>query len=248
MNKSRVSRDLWRKVFNDNLINLSDGDARKQVVRDFLNDPVNKKAGWKSKDARFFRLGFQKVAKENNFNVMNIGVTPTPSRSKTQKGSMSINVKTKQKNPPPMGESIKPPTEQEKKFGALPQTPQLEGQQAQATYYSAQSVGQIFETIVNIISARTGCSPLSQNERIALGEAWLPIFTEYFSGENSKWVMVAIITIPIALRILSEIQQKKKEKELKEKYGMDEVPKEQLPKKKSAWENMSHGKNETNKK
>jgi len=235
-------------VFNDNLINLSDSDARKQVVKEFLNDPVNKKSGWKSKDARFFRLGFQKVAKENNFNVMNIGVTPTPSRSKTQKGSMSINVKTKQKNPPPMGESIKPPTEQEKKFGALPQTPQLEGQQAQATYYSAQSVGQIFETIVNIISARTGCSPLSQNERIALGEAWLPIFTEYFSGENSKWVMVAIITIPIALRILSEIQQKKKEKELKEKYGMDEVPKEQLPKKKSAWENMSHGKNETNKK
>ena len=248
MNKSRVARDLWRKVFNDNLINLSDSDARKQVVKEFLNDPVNKKSGWKSKDARFFRLGFQKVAKENNFNVMNIAVTPTPSRSKTSKGSMNINVKTKQKNPPPMGESIKPPTEQEKKFGALPQTPQLEGQQAQATYYSAQSVGQIFETIVNIISARTGCSPLSQNERIALGEAWLPIFTEYFSGENSKWVMVAIITIPIALRILSEIQQKKKEKELKEKYGMDEVPKEQLPKKKSAWENMSHGKNETNKK
>ena len=248
MNKSRVARDLWRKVFNDNLINLSDSDARKQVVKEFLNDPVNKKSGWKSKDARFFRLGFQKVAKENNFNVMNIGVTPTPSRSKTQKGSMNINVKTKQKNPAPMGESIKPPTEQEKKFGALPQTPQLESQQAQATYYSAQSVGQIFETIVNIISARTGCSPLSQNERIALGEAWLPIFTEYFSGENSKWVMVAIITIPIALRILSEIQQKKKEKELKEKYGMDEVPKEQLPKKKSAWENMSHGKNETNKK
>jgi len=248
MNKSRVARDLWRKVFNDNLINLSDSDARKQVVKEFLNDPVNKKSGWKSKDARFFRLGFQKVAKENNFNVMNIGVTPTPSRSKTQKGSMSINVKTKQKNPPPMGESIKPPTEQEKKFGALPQTPQLESQQAQATYYTAQSVGQIFETIVNIISARTGCSPLSQNERIALGEAWMPIFVEYFSGENSKWVMVAVITIPIALRILSEIQQKKKEKELKEKYGIDEVPKEQLPKKKSAWENMSHGENKTNKK
>ena len=248
MNKSRVARDLYRKVFNDNLINLSDSDARKQIVREFLNDPINKKAGWKSKDARFFRLAFQKVAKENNFNVMNIGVTPTPSRSKTQKGSMSINVKTKQKNPPPMGEAIKPPTEEQKKFGALPQTPQLENQQAQATYYTAQSVGQIFETIVNIISARTGCTPLSQNERIALGEAWMPIFVEYFSGENSKWVMVAVITIPIALRILSEIQQKKKEKELKEKYGMDEVPKEQLPKKKSAWDNMRHGKNETNKK
>ena len=248
MNKSRVARDLWRKVFNDNLINLSDGDARKGVVRDFLNDPINKKAGWKSKDARFFRLGFQKVAKENNFNVMNVGVTPTPSRSKTNKGSMNINVKSKQKNPPPMGEAIKPPTEEQKKFGALPQTPQLEGQQAQATYYTAQSVGQIFETIVNIISARTGCSPLSQNERIALGEAWMPIFTEYFSGENSKWVMVALITIPIALRIVAQVQSIKKKKELKEKYGMDEVPKKDEPKKKSAWENMSHGENKTNKK
>ena len=95
MNKSRVARDLWRKVFNDNIINLSDGDARKQVVREFLADPVNKKAGWRSKDARFMRLGFSKVAKEQGFNVMSIGVTPTPSRSKTQKGSMNINVKSK---------------------------------------------------------------------------------------------------------------------------------------------------------
>jgi len=242
MNKSRVARDLWRKVFNDNLINLSDGDARKGVVNDFLNDPINKKAGWHKKDSRFFRLGFQKVAKENKFNVMNIGVTPTPSRSKTQKGTMNMNVKTKLKNPVPMGEAIKPPTEQEKKSGRpIPTTPQLEGQQAQATYYTAQSVGQIFDTIVNIISARTGCDPLSQNERIALGEAWMPIFTEYFSGENSKWVMVALITIPIALRIVAQVQANKKKKELKEKYGMDEVPKEQQAKKKSAWENMSHG-------
>ena len=248
INKSRLARDLWRKVFNDNLINLSDGDARKQVVRDFLNDPVNKKMGWKSKDARFFRLSFNKVAKENKFNVMNIGVTPEPSRNKTQKGSMSINVKSKQKNPAPMAESIKPTTPAEKMSGAVPQTPTLENQQAQATYYTAQSVGQIFDTIVNIISARTGCTPLSQNERIALGEAWMPIFAEYFSGENSKWVMVAVITIPIALRILSEIQQKKKKKELEEQYGIKDIPKEQLPKKKSAWENMSHGKNETNKK
>ena len=244
MNKSRVARDLWRKVFNDNLINLSDGDARKQVVRDFLNDPVNKKSGWKAKDARFFRLGFNKVAKENNFNVMSVGVTPTPSRSKTNKGSMNINVKSKQKNPSPLGESIKPPTEQEKKFGAgaIPQTPQLQQQQAQATYYSAQSVGQIFETLFNIFSTRLGCSPLSQNERIALGESWTPIFNEYFGGENSKWIMPAIITLPIILSRVAEVQKMKKEKELAELYGMDKVPKEEPVKKKSAWEDMSHGK------
>jgi len=233
-------------VFNDNVINLSDGDARKGVVRDFLNDPINKKAGWHKKDSRFFRLGFQKVAKENNFNVMNVGVTPTPSRSKTNKGSMNINVKSKQKNPAPMADSIKPPTEEEKKFGRpIPTTPQLEGQQAQAVQYSAQSVGQIFETIFNIFSSRFGCSPLSQNERIALGESWSPIFNEYFSG-HSIWVMPIVISAPIMLSRLAEIQKMKKEKEIKERYGMDAVPKDQ-PKKKSAWENMSHGKNETNK-
>ena len=172
MNKSRVARDLWRKVFNDNLINLSDGDARKQVVRDFLNDPVNKKAGWKSKDARFFRLGFQKVAKENNFNVMNVGVTPTPSRSKTNKGSMNINVKSKQKNPSSNGRVNQASNGQEKKFWSIAtQLLNSNSQQAQATYYSAQSVGQIFETLFNIFSSRFGCSPLSQNERIALGES-----------------------------------------------------------------------------
>jgi len=246
MNKSRVARDLWRKVFNDNLINLSDSDARKQVVREFLADPVNKKSGWKAKDARFMRLGFQKVAKENNFNVMNIGLNPTPSRSKTQKGTMNINVKSKQKNPTPMMDAIKPPTEEQKKFGALPQTPQLIGQQAQATYYSAQSVGQIFETVFNIFSARTGCSPLTQNERIALGESWSPIFNEYFSG-HSNWVMPVIITAPILLVRLAEMQKIKKEKEVRERYGIDDIPKKEEVKKKSAWEDMSHGKNKTDK-
>ena len=47
MNKSRVARDLWRKVFSDNLIDLRNSDQRKQVVSEFLNDPTNSKAGWK---------------------------------------------------------------------------------------------------------------------------------------------------------------------------------------------------------
>jgi len=247
MNKSRVARDLWRKVFNENIIDLKDGDARKQVVREFLADPINKKAGWKSKDARFMRLGFQKVAKENNFNVMNIGLNPTPIRSKTQKGSLNINVKSKQKNPAPMGEQIKKP-EEVKGLGALPTTPQLEGQQAQAVQYSAQSVGQIFETLFNIISTRTGCSPLSQNERIALGEAWSPIFNIYFAG-HSLWVMPVVISAPILLSRLAEMQKIKKEKEVKERYGLDEVPKKDESKKKPSWidEMNKSGKNKTDK-
>jgi len=246
MNKSRVARDLWRKVFNDNLINLSDSDARKQVVREFLADPVNKKSGWKAKDARFMRLGFQKVAKENNFNVMNIGLNPTPSRSKTQKGTMNINVKSKQKNPTPMTDAIKPPTEEEKKFGTLPQTPQLIGQQAQATYYTAQSVGQMIETCFNIAFTRMNVSPITQNERNALGEAYAPLCNKYLTG-HSELIMPLLITLPILLSRLAQMAKLKKEKEVRERYGIDDIPKKEEVKKKSAWEDMSHGKNKTDK-
>jgi len=191
------------------------------------------------------RLGFQKVAKENNFNVMNVGVIPTPARSKTTKGTMNLNVKSKEKKVPPIVEELQETTKEKPKFGALPQTPQLQSQQ-QAAYYTGQSVGQIFETLFNLFSTRFGCSPLSQNERIALGEAWSPIFNEYFAGEDkAKWVMIAIITLPIVLQRVAEISKKKKEKEIKERYGMDEIPKDTPVKKKSAWENMSHGKEKT---
>ena len=75
-------------------------------MREFLNDPVNKKSGWKSKDARFFRLGFNTVARENNFNPLSVGVTPTPARSNTTKGSMNLNVKSKEKKVPPLIEEM----------------------------------------------------------------------------------------------------------------------------------------------
>ena len=59
-----------------------------------------------------------------------MAVTPEPHRSKTQKGSTQINVKTKQKNVPPLKETIT--TEQLKEQGKsplpIPQTPTLQGQ------------------------------------------------------------------------------------------------------------------------
>jgi len=245
MNKSRVARDLWRKVFNDNLIDLRDADARKQVVSEFLADPINRKAGWKTKDARFMRLGLQSVAKENNFNLLNAGITPTPIRSKTTKGNLNLNVKSKQKKVPDLKtEQTQEP--EKKKFGALPQTPQLQGQQAQAVYYSAQAVGQIFDTVFNIISSRFDTTPLSQNERIALGESWSPIFSEYF-GEQNKWIMPVIITLPIILQRLAEMSQRKKERELKEKYAIKDEPAKEPIEKKSKWEDMGFGKTETDK-
>jgi len=248
LNKSRIARDFYRKIFNDNLINLQDSDARKEIVDQFFDNPENKKAGWhKTKDRRFFRLAFSKVAKENNFNPLAVGVTPEPHRSKTQKGTTKFNVKTKQKNPPLLKEEVT--TEQLKEQGKsplpIPATPGLQQQQAQATYYSAQSVGQIFETFFNIFSSRLEISPLNQNERIALGEAWSPIFNEYFSGQ-SKWVMPVIITAPIVLQRVAEFAKAKKERELKEKYGMEDAPpppKEPAkPKPASKWDKMDFGK------
>jgi len=248
MNKSRVARDLWRKVFNDNLINLNDSDARKQVVSEFLADPVNKKDGWKSKDARFMRLGLQSVARENNFNLLNAGITPTPIRSKTQKGNLAINVKSKQKKIPELKTEIQEPQKEKPKFGALPQSPQLQGQQAQAVYYSAQAVGQIWNTIFNIGASRFDFEPLSQNEIIALGEAWSPIFSKYL-GDKNDWLMPVVITLPIILARLAQIAKAKKEKELKEKYGMDDKksPAPEPIQKKSKWEDMGFGKKETDK-
>ena len=249
MNKSRVARDLWRKVFNDNLIDLRDADARKQVVSEFLADPVNKKEGWKSKDARFMRLGLQSVAKENNFNLLNAGITPTPIRNKTQKGNLNLNVKSKLKKVPETKTEI-PETKEKPKFGALPQSPQLQGQQAQAVYYSAQAVGQIFNTIFNIGATRFDFDPLTQNEIIALGESWSPIFSEYL-GDQNKWIMPVVITLPIILARLAQMAKAKKEKDLREKYAMDDnkapAQAEPIPERKSKWEDMGFGKTKTDK-
>ena len=63
--KSAIAREFWRKIFNENSIDLRNADARKSVVNDFLDDPMNKKDGWnKSTDKRFFRLAFDKVSRE----------------------------------------------------------------------------------------------------------------------------------------------------------------------------------------
>jgi len=87
-------------------------------------------------------------------------------------------------------------------------------------------------------------SPLTQNERIALGESWSPIFNQYL-GQNSMWVMPVVITAPILLQRLAEIAKAKKEKELKEKYGMNEPEPEPNKDGENKWRNMGFGKDKT---
>ena len=66
----------------------------------------------------------------------------------------------------------------------------------------------------------------------------------YFSG-HSLWVMPIVISAPILLGRLAEISKLKKEKEVKDRYGLDQEEKdlkEVLNKRKSNWEDMSFGK------
>ena len=54
LNKSQISRDFWRQIFDENKIDLRNSDQRNAAVNSFLADPENKKAGWKQADKRFF--------------------------------------------------------------------------------------------------------------------------------------------------------------------------------------------------
>ncbi len=229
MNKSAVAREFWRKIFNENAIDLRNSDARKSVVSDFLNDPQNQKDGWNNtSDKRFFRAALDKIMRENGKSTSSIGVKPEPKRSSTKAGRMNMNIKTDEKPLHTILQSDQSsPIEQKKDDKkVLPKELQskelIKQQEAIAATYTSASVGTIFDTVFNILHARyPACSKLSTQERISLGEAWYPIFSEYLTGEGSKWIMPVIITAPIVIVRFSEIQRQKKEEELKEQYGKD---------------------------
>jgi hypothetical protein len=65
--------------------------------------------------------------------------------------------------------------------------------------------------------------------------------------QNGLWLQSSAIPIRIK-QILSEIQKRKKRRKSKKDMELDEAPQKEVPKKKSAWENMSHGKNKADKK
>ena len=225
--KSSIAREFWRKIFNENSIDLRNSDARKSVVNDFLDDPMNKKDGWnKTTDKRFFRLAFDKVSREFGKTTAQYGVKPEPKRSKKQSGTMQYNFTSDEKNLTNLKKSEEDKKEDKEKKKELPKEFQskelIKQQQAIASTYTANAVGTIFETVFNILHSRfPACSTLSSQERISLGEAWFPIFNEYLTGEGSKWIMPAVITAPIVLVRVSEYQRHKQEEQIKEQYNME---------------------------
>ena len=242
MNKSEISRNFWRKIIDDNTIDIKNSDARKSVVKQFLKE--NK---WKATDARFFRLSLTKILREKGINIHTAGLKPEPIRSKSKTGSMSINAKTDEKKVHPLFKTksfddLKPDANITSKQ-SIPTSNQLQPQEVQASQMSAETVAGIFESMFNIFSSRYPmCTRLDQQEKISLGESWLPIFNEYFAGQ-SKWVLPAVVTLPIILKRYAQFTQYKKEEELKQQYGMDKEPEPEKPAdvpnpKKSAWSNI----------
>ena len=41
LNKSQIARDFWRKIFDENKIDLRNSDQRNAAVNEFLNNPQN---------------------------------------------------------------------------------------------------------------------------------------------------------------------------------------------------------------
>ena len=240
MNKSEISRNFWRKIIDNNTIDIKNSDARKSVVKQFLKE--NK---WKATDARFFRLSLSKILREKGINIHTAGLKPEPIRSKSTAGSMSINAKTDEKKIHPLfkTKSFDDTNKDQNVKQPIPTSNQLQPQQDQVSQMSAETVAGIFDSMFNIFCSRYPmCSRLDQQEKISLGESWLPIFSEYFSGQ-SKWVLPAIVTLPIILKRYAQVSHAKKEEELKKQYGMDKEP-EPEPKpepNKSAWSKMKFG-------
>ena len=212
MNKSQLARDFWRKIFDDNIIDLRNSDARNKAVNDFIEN----NSTWSKKDKRFFRLGFDFVCRERGFNSHKVGIKPIPQKSQTTTGNMSMKITTDEKKAIKEKPSHNITTEELKQTGAeSPETPQ-------AAYFAAENIGTVFSTMFNILNARyPQCTKLSHEEKISLGSAWQPIFDKYLSDKGGIYVMPLLITAPILLTRVAEFNAAKKEQELKDEYFPD---------------------------
>jgi len=229
MNKSQLSRDFWRRIFDDNKVDLRNADQRNAAVNSFLADPENKKAGWKQADKRFFRLSLDKIFRERGISSHTKGVKPIPQQSQKTTGGFKMNIKTDEKK-----SHAPPPQEKPITTAELKQTGQESSAtpQQQAAYYTADNVAIIFDTMFNLLHARfPECSKLSFEEKRNLGESWRPIFDKYLSDKGGIWVMPILATVPVLLVRAAEINAAKKERELKEDYFPHDEPEKDEKKK-----------------
>ncbi len=231
LNKSQISRDFWRRIFDDNKIDLRNSDQRNAAVNDFLANPENKKAGWKQADKRFFRLSLDKIMRERGINAHSKGIKPIPQKNQKQSGSMHMNIKTDEKKVHEQPKTIT--SEQLAETGTEAQ--QQNELATQAAYYTAENVAIVFDTMFNLLHARyPECSKLTFEEKRNLGESFRPIFDKYFGDKGGIWVMPVLALLPVLLVRMAEMNAAKQEEEMKKEYGIDEKQEDQ-EKKKGGW-------------
>jgi len=230
LNKSQISRDFWRRIFDDNKIDLRNSDQRNAAVNEFLANPENIKAGWKKSDRRFFRLSLDKIMRERGISAHSKGIKPIPQTNQKQSGSMRMNIKTDEKKVHEQAKTIT--SEQLAETGTEAQQQQNE-LVTQAAYYTAENVAIVFDTMFNLLNARyPECSKLTFEEKRNLGESWRPIFDKYLSDKGGIWVMPILSLVPVVLVRMAEMNAAKKEREMKEDFGIDDKDPE---KKKGGW-------------
>ena len=216
MNKSQISRDFWRRIFDDNKIDLRNSDKRNAAVNEFLENPQNIKAGWKKSDRRFFRLSLDKIFRERGISSHSKNIKPITQTAQKQAGSMRMNIKTDEKKVHTT--QAKPITTQE-----LQQSGQEANQQGapqqQAAFYTAENVAVIFDTMFNLLHARyPACSKLSPDEKSNIGESWRPIFDKYLADKGGIWIAPILATVPIVLVRVAEYNRELKSDEMKKDF------------------------------
>ncbi len=216
MNKSQISRDFWRKIFDENKIDLRNSDQRNAAVNSFLANPENKKAGWKQADKRFFRLSLDKIFRERGISPHAKNIKPISQTTQKQAGSMRMNIKTDEKKV--HTSQPKPITSQELQQTGQEAT-QEETPQEQAAYYTAENVAVVFDTMFNMLHARyPACSKLTPEEKRNIGEAWRPIFDKYLADKGGIWIAPILATAPVILVRVAEFNNAKKSEEMKKDF------------------------------
>jgi hypothetical protein len=224
MNKSQISRDFWRKIFDENTIDLRNSDKRNAAVNEFLENPQNIKSGWKKSDRRFFRLSLDKIFRERGISSHSKNIKPIAQTAQKQAGSMRMNIKTDEKKvhdskPKPITTQELQQTGQE----ATQQTPQQ-----QAAYYTAENVAVVFDTIFNLLHARyPACSKLSIDEKRNVGESWRPIFDKYLADKGGIWIAPILALVPVLLVRVAEYNTALKSDEMKKDFFPNDKDKDE---------------------
>jgi len=232
LNKSQISRDFWRQIFDENKIDLRNADKRNAAVNAFLENPENKKAGWKKTDRRFFRLSLDKIFRERGISSHSKGIKPISQTNQKQTGSMRMNIKTDEKK---VHENAKTITSEHLAESGTEAQQQQNELATQAAYYTAENVAVVFDTMFNLLHARyPECSKLTFEEKRNLGECFRPIFDKYFGDKGGIWVMPILALLPVLLVRMAEMNAAKKETEMKKDFGIEDNN-EDPEKKKGGW-------------